>query len=110
MATHAHRLAIAPRRDVLLGVGLVMLASLGFGSVTVLAKLVYERGGTPEAVLPLRYAFAALALAVPFARSQRVGAGLGRLPVGALLAAGLFNVSGNVAYWIAIDRDAVSRV
>jgi drug/metabolite transporter (DMT)-like permease len=110
MVTHAHPLVGPPRREVLLGVVLVLLASVGFGSVSVLAKLVYERGGTPEAVLPLRYAFAVLALAVPFARTQRVSDAAAGLPLGALLAAGLLNVSGNVAYWIAIDRDAVSRV
>lgn len=93
----------------LVGVGLVLLAAAGFGSMPILVKVVYDQGGGFVTVLSVRYLAAAtitIAAMVLTGRSLRPPSGAHRS--WAVMCA--FNAAAASCFWAALRLDAVARV
>lgn len=92
-----------PRRRRLLGIGLALLSAASFGVMPVLAKVVYDDGAEPIAVLAIRFALAAVVLLV-LVRLRREGLPRGR-PAAALVGLGAVGYVGmSLCYFFALER------
>jgi drug/metabolite transporter (DMT)-like permease len=92
-----------PRRRRLLGIGLALLSAASFGVMPVLAKVVYDDGAEPIAVLAVRFALAGAVLLV-LARLRREALPRGR-SAAALVALGSVGYVGmSLCYFFALER------
>lgn len=92
-----------PRRRRLLGIGLALLSATSFGVMPVLAKIAYDDGAEPIAVLTVRFALAAAVLLV-LARLRRDRLPRGRA-AGALVGLGAIGYVGmSLCYFFALER------
>lgn len=91
------------RRRRLLGVVLALVSAASFGVMPVLAKVVYDDGAEPIAVLAVRFALAAAVL-LALARVRREALPRGRT-AGALVALGAVGYVGmSLCYFFALER------
>lgn len=92
-----------PRHRRLLGIGLALLSATSFGVMPVLAKVAYDDGAEPIAVLTVRFALAAAVLLV-LVRLRRELLPRGRT-AGALIGLGAVGYVGmSLCYFFALER------
>jgi drug/metabolite transporter (DMT)-like permease len=92
-----------PRRRRLLGIALALVSAASFGVMPVLAKVVYDDGAEPIAVLAVRFALAGAVLLV-LARLRREALPRGR-PAAALVGLGAVGYVGmSLCYFFALER------
>ena len=87
----------------LLGISLALISAASFGVMPVFAKVAYDDGAQPVAVLSVRFGLAAVVL-LAVARARGEALPRGRLLVGLLLLGGIGYVGQSLCYFFALER------